>query len=296
MQPFSIDQTHPSDTGTVAHFGTTFDFHKPNAALTRRWWWSAIVAIGINVSGCAVKQDANKRTVISLDHAALLGTERARFQLQDGAEGSLRSMGDEYSLKLEKFSKVIPLGRAQQMQMQPVYQINGRTVLVINMQHTSGCVKTTLLSIQDSQVFHWLITPSDCKSVPALAANEQRLQLSYSGSRYVYENGQLIEEKPFEVETPKPPSSNDGSRNPPRNNARAVPSAEASKRANRSAAKTPAAQTPQLPTAALPPTTAPPVRQASRASIPNVASTTQPPDLRFSRSAEAQKPVIINLE
>ncbi len=243
-----MDQRHPRATDTLAHIGTEFVFHKPCAALRSRWCWGAIVAIGISVSGCAVKQDANKRTVISLDHAAVLGTERARFQLQDGSEGSLRSMSDDYSLKLEKFFKVIPLGKAQQMQLQPVYQINGRTVLVINMQNISGCVKTAVLSIQDSQVFHWLITPSDCKSVPALAANEQRLQLSYSGSRYVYENGQLIEEKPVEVAVPTPPPNNEATRNPPRDNARAAPSAEAPKRTNRSTAKVPAAQTSQAPT------------------------------------------------
>ena len=249
----------------------------------------ALVLLG---SGCAVKQDANKRTVFSLDQAAVLGTERARFKLQDGSEGSLRSMGDDYSLKLEKFYKVIPLGKARQMQLQPVYQINGRTVLVINLQNTSGCVKTTVLSIQGSQVLNWLITPNDCKSVPALAANDQQLQLSYSGSRYLYENGRLVEEKPVEVAAPPPTQpGNDPVRNTPRENSRAASPVETPSRSARSAARTPASQSAPAPT----PTPAAP-RQAGRTNPQNVATSTAPPELRFSRSAEEQKPVVINLE
>jgi len=240
-----------------------------------------IIALG--VTGCAIKQDTNNRRYISLDYAAVLGTEHTRFRLQDSSEGSLRSMGGNYSIKLEKFFKVIPLGMAQQMQLQQAFQINGQTVLVINIQDTNGCVKTAVLSIEGSQVLHWVITPSDCKSVPTLTANAQQLQLSYSGSRYLYENNRLVEEKPVELALPQP-SSKPTSNTPP---------AQTPKRAAGNTARVPMAQPAKT---KAPTPSAPATRQTNRANTQNVAIPTAPPELRFNPSTEEQKPVIINLE
>ena len=65
-------------------------------------------------TGCAVSQDAKNGTRFALDTAALLGTELAQFTLIDNSKGTFRKLGDAYSLKLERFHKVIALGNARQ--------------------------------------------------------------------------------------------------------------------------------------------------------------------------------------
>ena len=223
-------------------------------------------------TGCAVSQDAKNRTRFALDTAAILGTELARFTLTDNSEGTFRKLGDAYSLKLEKFQKVIALGNARQGRLDRGFQIDGRTVLVIHMQTNDGCIKTQLLSIRDSQALHWQVTPSDCKSIPTVTLNKDQLVLSYSGSRFVYAEGQLAEEKITEQAT---------TRTPPR----PAPAAQEP----RVARKAPSKPAPSAAPAPATPASTP--AQAARPSAPTAV-----PELRFSRSMQEQKPTVITLE
>ncbi len=259
--------------------------HVQHVAWNRLLGCATLAIAALTTTGCAVRQDERNRTVIGLDTAAIFGTERARFTLTDGSEGSLRSQGDVYSIKLEKFHKVIPLGNARQMQFDQAFQIDGRTVVVIHLQNTSGCVKTQILSIRESQVLHWIVTPSDCKSVPTLAANAEQLVLSYFGSRFVYANARLVEEKAIEQAAPardNPPAKNAPESLPtPRRTAKPATTSDeprnlrtTSNKATKSTAHSPAP--------------APAVqRPAAAASVP---------ELRFNRSAQEQKPTVITLE
>ena len=225
-------------------------------------------------TGCAVSQDAKNGTRFALDTAAILGTELARFTLTDNSEGTFRKLGDVYSLKLEKFQKVISLGKARQGRLDRGFQIDGRTVLVIHLQTNDGCIKTQLLSIRDSQALQWQVTPSDCKSIPTVALINNQLVLSYSGSRFVYAGGQLAEEKITEQATTRMPS-------------RPAPAAQEP----RVARKTPSRPTPSAAAPAAPATPSNTSAQAARPSAPTAV-----PELRFSRSMQEQKPTVITLE
>lgn len=225
-------------------------------------------------TGCAVSQDANKRTRFALDTAAILGTELAQFTLTDNSNGTFRKLGDAYSLKLEKFQKVIALGNARQARLDRGFQIDGRTVLVIHMQTNDGCIKTQLLSIRDAQALHWQVTPSDCKSIPTVMLNKDQLVLSYSGSRFVYAGGQLAEEKITEQAA---------TRTPPRP-APAAPEPRVARKAPPRSA----------PSAAAPATLATPSNTPAQTVRPSAP--TAVPELRFSRSMQEQKPTVITLE
>ena len=230
-------------------------------------------------TGCAVSQDAKNGTRFALDAAALLGTELAHFTLTDNSNGTFRKLGDAYSLKLEKFHKVIALGNARQARLDRGFHIDGRTVLVIHMQTNDGCFKTQLLSIRDAQALQWQVTPSDCKSIPTVTLNKDQLVLSYSGSRFVYAGGQLAEEKITEQATTRTPS-------------RPAPATPAAQEP-RVARKAPPRPTPSA-TAAMSTTPAAPASTPAQAARPSAP--TAVPELRFSRSMQEQKPTVITLE
>ena len=227
-------------------------------------------------TGCAVSQDAKNGTRFALDTAAILGTELAHFTLTDNSNGTFRKLGDAYSLKLEKFQKVIALGNARQARLDRGFHIDGRTVLVIHMQTNDGCIKTQVLSIRDTQALQWQVTPSDCKSIPTVTLNKDQLVLSYSGSRFVYAGGQLAEEKITEQATTRTPPRPTPAVQEPRVARKAPPRPSTS-----------AASAPPATSSALASTPA----QAARPSAPTAV-----PELRFNSSMREQKPTVITLE
>ena len=252
--------------------------------------------LALATSGCAVRHEKN-RTIIGLDSAAVLGTERASFTLADGSAGALRHLGDNYSLKLDKYFKVIPLGPARLMELAGVQTVGDRSVLVINRLEKNGCIKTSVLAIRGSEVLSWLITPDDCKSLPEISSADNRLLLSYSGSRFVYDNGRLIEQKAVAHAQPNSPAPAAKPANKP-----APPVESTSGNRQREAAsgrprqQEPAnapAQTTQTMAPAPTPGRAAPVNATNTTASRTVPST---PDLVFSSASKEQKPVVINLE
>ena len=111
---------------------------------------SLVLALSaLALSGCAVQQTGPRgKMSIGLDNAALLGTDHAKFKLGDDSEGTLRSLNGVYSLKLERFFRVISLGKRKDVQLERAVQIGDRTVLVLNQLDERNCIKTAVLAIR----------------------------------------------------------------------------------------------------------------------------------------------------
>lgn len=160
--------------------------------------WSLLAVLALSSGGCAVRTNANGAYQFGLDDAALLGTSVGTFKMQDGSTATLRvlatnPLSPQYSIKLEKFLKVIPLGTAQRMRLDDAQQVGDRTVAVIT-RYESSCVRTQLLSIKGSEVLAWTVNYQDCRSEPSVRVDGDRLYLLYGQSQFIYRDAKLTRE------------------------------------------------------------------------------------------------------
>ena len=164
---------------------------------------SLVLALSaLALSGCAVQQTGPRgKMSIGLDNAALLGTDHAKFKLGDDSEGTLRSLNGVYSLKLERFFRVISLGKRKDVQLERAVQIGDRTVLVLNQLDERNCIKTAVLAIRGSEVLNWEVQPSNCRTLPTVGVMDGRLVLLYADHAFVYDNSKLTKVKL----SPQPP-------------------------------------------------------------------------------------------
>lgn len=159
------------------------------------WDWVAVAALAALIQGCAVQKGANGNMVVRVDQAELLGRKIDTFTLPGGGTGALRIVGNEYSLKFDKYFRVVPIGQANAARVVKVEQVGDRdTVLVVKSDDSCG-YRYQLFSIKGSDVLSWDLY-SDCKTQAVLLKvdNEQQFEFQgpYQVTRYVYRGSQLF--------------------------------------------------------------------------------------------------------
>lgn len=253
---------------------------------------SLVLALSaLALSGCAVQQNGPRgKMSIGLDNAALLGTDHAKFKLGDDSEGTLRSLNGVYSLKLERFFRVISLGKRKDVQLERAVQIGDRTVLVLNQLDERNCIKTAVLAIRGSEVLNWEVQPSNCRTLPTVGVMDGRLVLLYADHAFVYDNSKLTKVKlPPQPPEPTPPSRQ------PRQSPQKADKPSTRSNPTRAAAANPS--TPTTPSSnrssngATASTATPTAAASNRPSRPS-----SPPPLVFGSASAEEKPVVIHLE
>lgn len=108
------------------------------------------------LTGCGVTQ-TRQGFQIGLDHAEIFGSSLATFQLADGSDGNLRrGPNGEYSLKLQRYYRVLPLDKAQHARIAKVAYIAGRTSVLVELQEKNCGLRYSLFSIEGSKVRNWI--------------------------------------------------------------------------------------------------------------------------------------------
>ena len=263
---------------------------------------SLVLALSaLALSGCAVQQTGPRgKMSIGLDNAALLGTDHAKFKLGDDSEGTLRSLNGVYSLKLERFFRVISLGKRKDVQLERAVQIGDRTVLVLNQLDERNCIKTAVLAIRGSEVLNWEVQPSNCRTLPTVGVMDGRLVLLYADHAFVYDNSKLTKVK-LSPQPPVPSAAQQAAPEPtpPSRQPRQSPQ-KTDKPSTRSNPTRAAAANPSAPTTpssnrsrngATAPTATPTAAASNRPSHPS-----SPPPLVFGSASAEEKPVVIHLE
>ena len=263
---------------------------------------SLVLALSaLALSGCAVQQTGPRgKMSIGLDNAALLGTDHAKFKLGDDSEGTLRSLNGVYSLKLERFFRVISLGKRKDVQLERAVQIGDRTVLVLNQLDERNCIKTAVLAIRGSEVLNWEVQPSNCRTLPTVGVMDGRLVLLYADHAFVYDNSKLTKVK-LSPQPPVPSAAQQAAPEPtpPSRQPRQSPQ-KTDKPSTRSNPTRAAAANPSAPTTpssnrssngATASTATPTAAASNRPSRPS-----SPPPLVFSSASAEEKPVVIHLE
>lgn len=131
------------------------------------------------LGGCAMTPNGRGGMLMSVDTAGLFGTEVGRFSLRDGSEGILRrdSKG-AFSVKLDRYMRVVPLQNAITARVAKVANIGQRTVVVIETQERNCAYKYEVLAIDGSDVLEWKI--GNCNDRP-------RIQMSPDGQAMVFD-------------------------------------------------------------------------------------------------------------
>ena len=263
---------------------------------------SLVLALSaLALSGCAVQQNGPRgKMSIGLDNAALLGTDHAKFKLGDDSEGTLRSLNGVYSLKLERFFRVISLGKRKDVQLERAVQIGDRTVLVLNQLDERNCIKTAVLAIRGSEVLNWEVQPSNCRTLPTVGVMDGRLVLLYADHAFVYDNSKLTKVKlPPQPPVPSAAQQAAPEPTPPSRQPRQSPQ-KTDKPSTRSNPTRAAAANPSAPTTpssnrssngATASTATPAAAASNRPSRPS-----SPPPLVFGSASAEEKPVVIHLE
>ncbi|MDM8359529.1 hypothetical protein FP568_21835 [Pandoraea pnomenusa] len=152
----------------------------------RRAGLLSVIVTTFTLGGCAVTKNSQGNTVYGIDQASLFGTVVDTFKLADGSEGNLRRSNGQYSLKLERYMRVLPLQNAITARVVRNEVIGDRSVVVVETQERNCPFKYVLYAIQDSDVLGW--TFGNC-------ADRPRADLIDQGRALVFDfpgNGRLV--------------------------------------------------------------------------------------------------------
>lgn len=155
------------------------------------------VATTLALGGCAVTKNSQGNTVYGIDQASLFGTVVDTFKLADGSEGNLRRSNGQYSLKLERYMRVLPLQNAITARVVRSEVVGDRSVVVVETQERNCPYKYVLYAIQDSDVLGW--TFGNCADRPRadLIDNGRALVFDFPGNgrlvRHTYTDSRLLQ-------------------------------------------------------------------------------------------------------
>ena len=243
----------------------------------------ALACSALLMTGCAVQVDKRGKVVLSPDTAAVLGTEHASFKLADGTSGTLRSLNGDYSLKLERYFRVIALGKKQDVRLASVVQQGERSVLVLHLvDERSNCLSTMVVSMLGSEVRQWGLPSGNCRVLPELDLSDGRLALRYADHAYVHDNGKLFRVKISPPETTAQPQPSKAPT--PRSEA---PQRRASPGSNTRPSTATVRNTPAPPSAPVPASTA--VSRSVPVSVPAPVVATATGAVASARSAAQQR-------
>lgn len=168
--------------------------------------------LAVSLSGCAIQTQSNGRTVIGLDHAEIFGQQIETFKLGDGSTGALRRLNGAYSLKFDKYARVVPIERATRARIVGADRVGDRDTVLVE-KTEGGCpAKYQLISMRGAEVNTWDMT-GDCRTEPQVAKAGDELRVLFAMPnqwRYVvHKDGRLerFDMKPPAAESARKPEA-----------------------------------------------------------------------------------------
>lgn len=166
----------------------------PIPSLRRASRTALLLCCATLIGGCAVQTDRRGQLQFQVDNAELFGQAVQTFALPDGSEAKLRVLSGQYSIKLQKYLRVIPLENATDVKVRSATLIDGRTVIVIDKAERNCGFKMHLISVKGSEVLAWDF--GDCQTAPNvnLYADGATFDFAYPNKtiRYTYQNARLV--------------------------------------------------------------------------------------------------------
>lgn len=180
---------------------------------------SAAFLIALSLPGCAIETQRNGKTVIGLDNAEIFGRQVGTFDLGTGFTGALRNLNGDYSVKFDKFARVVPVGRATSARIVGADRVGDSATVLIE-KSEGGCqAKYQLISMRGAEVNTWDMT-GDCRAQPKVARFGDELRILFDMPNqwryFVFKDARLERfdmkpPPPEPVSKPVPPTASKGS-------------------------------------------------------------------------------------
>lgn len=171
--------------------------------------WSApalATAAALALSGCAVQQDRPGQIIVGFDIPELLGERLASFKLADGSEGNLRVLAGQYSIKLQRYLKVVEIKQAQAVRILRTEHFGDRTVLVLEKSNGHCTNRMELLLIRGSDLSSWDF--GECREPLQIERDGDALYFDrVAGNqleRIVYRDERMVRLRPVALNAPVP--------------------------------------------------------------------------------------------
>jgi len=114
-----------------------------------------VLLASLLLGACATRSNSGSIAQYSLDQAAIFGDVVDAFVLPDGSEGSIRRFNNNYSIKLQKHSRVVDIERATQVKFRSAQSVDGYTLIVLEKAERNCQGKTHLMAIRGTKVRSW---------------------------------------------------------------------------------------------------------------------------------------------
>jgi len=156
---------------------------------------ASALALIVAAGGCAVTHDNRGAVRLGIDTAEVFGTTIERFTLADGGEGTLRrGVKNDYSIKLQRYQRVLPLQPAVSARVAHVTAIGNRTSILIELQERNCKYRYSLFSIEGSDVSNWVF--GNCSDRPRVAMEDGEQVIDFPNgkrlSRYRLVGAQVL--------------------------------------------------------------------------------------------------------
>jgi hypothetical protein len=171
--------------------------------------WSALAlatAAALTLGGCAVQQGRPGQIKVGLDIPEMLGERLAAFKLADGSEGHLRVLAGQYSIKLQRYLKVVDIKPAQAVRLLRTEYFGDRTVLVLEKSNGNCTSRMELLLIRGSDISSWDF--GECREPLQIERDGDALYFDrVAGNRLeriVYRDERMVRLRPVALNAPAP--------------------------------------------------------------------------------------------
>ncbi len=158
-----------------------------------------LVATTIN-SGCAINVNPWGQINFGFDQALISGKEQSSFTLPDGGSVTLRKLKNNYSIKIDRYFRVIEIGPGQKARILSTTKVGDYTLVWVEKQLndcSQRCLySTVLIAVNGFEVKVWEINGED--DVPYITVTPAAAAIDVPGvasagklKRYVFSNGHL---------------------------------------------------------------------------------------------------------
>lgn len=152
------------------------------------------LAIASSLTTCAVRSNGGSGTQYGIDEAALLGRQITEFVFPDGGEGSLRVLNGRYSVKFNRYSRVIDIDidKAVSVKFKSTALVDGFSLVILE-ESEANCAKMIhVLAVRGWEVRVWDL--GNCRSEPqtSISSNEAYFDVRDGSmiTRYIFKHGQ----------------------------------------------------------------------------------------------------------
>jgi hypothetical protein len=145
-------------------------------------------------TACSINKGPGGAIKFEIDEAEIIGETIGSFQLIDGSEGRIRKLGNRFSVKLQKYLRVIPIQNATAVQFLEARTVGDRTLVIMEKSERNCAYKTQIFAIRGSEVSGWDM--GDCTRKPTITFNPDHASFDFANgnqtTRYTYADGRVV--------------------------------------------------------------------------------------------------------